>query len=148
MDYQIIQNFLSLPQLADIVSYIFLIVAYIIIFFVRKFVEKDNKNVVRNVDLKAAKLDVMQFKLESCNKKHEEERQEWKKEKQQLQEDIETLKKVVRVCCSNVKELVKSGISNKLVQMLPIKDGSEIKDLNTYIEDNLEDNNQETNMEE
>lgn len=124
MEYQWVQEFLSSPQLADIISYICLIGSYIALYFVKKFVKRDNKNTISNVDLKAAKLNAMQAKLEASDKKHEEEREEWKKEKQELISEIEELKVAVRMCASNSNELVKKGISNQVSKMLPVEDGN------------------------
>lgn len=124
MEYQWVQEFLSSPQLADIISYICLIGSYIALYFVKKFVKRDNKNTISNVDLKAAKLNAMQAKLEASDKKHEEEREEWKKEKQELISEIKELKVAVRMCASNSNELVKKGISNQVSKMLPVEDGN------------------------
>lgn len=124
MEYQWVQEFLSSPQLADIISYICLIGSYIALYFVKKFVKRDNKNTISNVDLKAAKLNAMQAKLEASDKKHEEEREEWKKEKQELICEIKELKVAVRMCASNSNELVKKGISNQVSKMLPVEDGN------------------------
>lgn len=124
MEYQWVQEFLSSPQLADIISYICLIGSYIALYFVKKFVKRDNKNTISNIDLKAAKLNAMQAKLEASDKKHEEEREEWKKEKSELISEIKELKKAVRMCASNSNELVKKGISNQVSKMLPVEDGN------------------------
>ena len=124
MEYQWVQEFLSSPQLADIISYICLIGSYIALYFVKKFVKRDNKNTISNVDLKAAKLNAMQAKLEASDKKHEEEREEWKKEKQELISEIKELKVAVRMCASNSTELVKKGVSNQVSKMLPVEDGN------------------------
>ena len=124
MEYQWVQEFLSSPQLADIISYICLIGSYIALYFVKKFVKRDNKNTISNVDLKAAKLNAMQAKLEASDKKHEEEREEWMKEKQELISEIKELKVAVRMCASNSNELVKKGISNQVSKMLPVEDGN------------------------
>ena len=124
MEYQWVQEFLSSPQLADIISYIFLIGSYIALYFVKKFVKRDNKNTISNVDLKAAKLNAMQAKLEASDKKHEEEREEWKKEKQELISEIKGLKVAVRMCASNSDELVKKGVSNQVAKILPVDDAN------------------------
>lgn len=124
MEYQWVQEFLSSPQLADIISYICLIGSYIALYFVKKFVKRDNKNTISNVDLKAAKLNAMQAKLEASDKKHEEEREEWKKEKQELISEIKELKVAVRMCASNSDELVKKGVSNQVAKILPVDDAN------------------------
>lgn len=124
MEYQWVQEFLSSPQLADIISYICLIGSYIALYFVKKFVRRDNKNTINNIDLKAAKLNAMQSKLEASDKKHEEEREEWKKEKQELISEIKELKVAVRMCASNSNELVKKGVSNQVSKMLPVEDSN------------------------
>lgn len=124
MEYQWVQEFLSSPQLADIISYICLIGSYIALYFVKKFVKRDNKNTISNVDLKAAKLNAMQAKLEASDKKHEEEREEWKKEKSELISEIKELKVAVRMCASNSDELVKKGVSNQVAKILPVDDAN------------------------
>lgn len=121
MEYQWIQEFLSSPQLADIISYVCLIGSYIALYFVKKFVKRDNKNTISNIDLKAAKMNAMQAKLEASDKKHEEEREEWKKEKNELINEIKELKHAVRMCASNSEELVKKGVSNQVAKILPIE---------------------------
>ena len=124
MEYQWVQEFLSSPQLADIISYICLIGSYIALYFVKKFVKRDNKNTISNVDLKAAKLNAMQAKLEASDKKHEAEREEWKKEKSELISEIKELKVAVRMCASNSDELVKKGVSNQVAKILPVDDAN------------------------
>jgi len=124
MEYQWVQEFLSSPQLADIISYICLIGSYIALYFVKKFVRRDNKNTINNIDLKAAKLNAMQAKLEVSDKKHEAEREEWKKEKQELISEIKELKVAVRMCASNSDELVKKGVSNQVAKILPVDDAN------------------------
>lgn len=124
MEYQWVQEFLSSPQLADIISYICLIGSYIALYFVKKFVRRDNKNTINNIDLKAAKLNAMQAKLEASDKKHEAEREEWKKEKQELISEIKELKVAVRMCASNSDELVKKGVSNQVAKILPVDDAN------------------------
>lgn len=124
MEYQWVQEFLSSPQLADIISYICLIGSYIALYFVKKFVRRDNKNTINNIDLKAAKLNAMQAKLEASDKKHEAEREEWKKEKSELISEIKELKVAVRMCASNSDELVKKGVSNQVAKILPVDDAN------------------------
>lgn len=124
MEYQWIQEFLSSPQLADVISYICLIGSYIALYFVKKFVKRDNKNTISNIDLKTAKMNAIQAKLEASDKKHEEEREEWRKEKDELISEIKELKQAVRICATNSNELVKKGISNQVSKMLPVEDGN------------------------
>lgn len=124
MEYQWIQEFLSSPQLADVISYICLIGSYIALYFVKKFVSRDNKNTNNNIDLKVAKLNATQAKLEASDKKHEEEREKWEKEKQELISEIKDLKNAIRMCATNSNELVKKGVSNKVSKMLPVEDGN------------------------
>lgn len=124
MEYQWIQEFLSSPQLADVISYICLIGSYIALYFVKKFVKRDNKNTISNIDLKTTKMNAIQAKLEASDKKHEEEREEWRKEKDELISEIKELKQAVRICATNSNELVKKGISNQVSKMLPVEDGN------------------------
>ena len=122
MEYQWVQNFLASPNLGDIISYVLLIIVYITLFFVRKFVKRDNKRTLSNVDIETAKLNSMQAKLEASDKKHEAEREEWKKEKNELINEIKELKVAVRMCASNSDELVKKGVSNQVAKILPVDD--------------------------
>lgn len=126
MDYQTIQNFLASPNLGDVISYVLLLVSYIVIFFVKQYVKKDNKTTIAKVDIKTANLNAIQAKLEESNSKHEQEREQWKKEKEELIKEIKEIKKAVRICATNSKELVKTGISNHVSKMLPVEDSDTV----------------------
>lgn len=142
MEYQWIQEFLSSPQLPDVISYVFLIVAFIGQLFVKRFVKRDNVFTTLKIDKKIDKLKEMQSNLDLSDHNHKKERAQWeiekeqiKKEREALIEEIETLKKAVRVCASNVQDLVKNGISNTIAKMLPVKEGEEITSLCTDVEE-------------
>lgn len=124
MEFEWVQNFLSLPQLADIISYVLLITAYLSLYFVKKFVKKDNKNTIKKIELKESRLNVMQKKLEDNDRKHEIERELWKKDKRELISEIKELKVAVRMCASNSDELVKKGVSNQVAKILPVDDAN------------------------
>lgn len=122
MGHELIQNFLTSPQLPDIISYTFLVVAYLSLYFVKKFVKKDNYITTLKIDDKITTLTGLHKKLENSDKLHEEERKLWAEEKKELKQEIETLKKALRISAGNTKDLVKNGISNEVFKMLPVAD--------------------------
>ena len=131
MEYQWIQDFLTSPQLPDILAYLLIGAGYIGQYFVKRFVKKDNFLINTQVSTKVAKLEKMHVKIEESDKKHEKDRENWGKEKEALLEENKNLKKAIRLCCFNNKELVKNGIANEVVKLLPLeeeKQGEESND--------------------
>ena len=130
MNYEWLQNFLSSPELPDIISYIFVGITLIAQIFVKKFVKKDNMFTAEKVNVKITKVNDLYAKLEESDKKHNKERSEWKQERKELKKEIEMLKQAVRLCSSNSKDLVKCGVSNKIAKLLPISEENAISEIN------------------
>ena len=57
MGIETIKNFLTLPELPDIISYLILIIIFVSGHFLKKFVQKDNRTTLYSVDTKTKKLD-------------------------------------------------------------------------------------------
>lgn len=121
MNYQWLTEFMSAPQLADIIAYVLLLIAYIVQIFERKFVKKDNKATISKVDGRVAKLRKLELEMEEKDKQHQKEREEWRKENERRDKKIETLERAVRLM-SNSKELTKNGVSHQVAKMLPVED--------------------------
>lgn len=120
MEYQWIQDFLTSPQLPDILAYILIGVGYIGQFFVRRFVKKDNFLTSARIDTRITKLKSLEAKMEASDKKHEKDRENWAKERDMLVKENLLLKKAIRLSCFNNKELVKNGIANEVAKLLPL----------------------------
>lgn len=121
MNYQWLTEFMSAPQLADIIAYVLLLIAYIVQIFERKVVKKDNKATISKVDGRVAKLRKLELEMEEKDKQHQKEREEWRKENERRDKKIETLERAVRLM-SNSKELTKNGVSHQVAKMLPVED--------------------------
>ena len=122
MEYQWFQEFISSPQLPDILAYLLIGAGYISQFFIKKFVKKDNLLTSSKIESKISKLKTIENKLETSDKQHDKDRESWKKEKENLLEENKKLKKAIRLCCFNNKELVKNGIANEVAKLLPVED--------------------------
>lgn len=122
MGLEQIQNFITFPELPDIVSYIFIFAILIIEYFVKKFVQKDNLLTLSKVDDKTKILKKLETELKEAKKELEEERKNWKEEKDALVREISLIKKAVRISSGNTKELVSNGTANHIANMLPIDD--------------------------
>lgn len=125
MEYQWIQDFLSSPQLPDIISYVLVGIGFISQFFVKRFVKKDNFITSSQISIKVSKMEKMHAKIEESDKRHESDRENWKRERQELLDENKVLKKAIRLCCFNNKELVKNGIANEVAKLLPIEEVEE-----------------------
>ena len=130
MEYQWFQEFLSSPQLPDILAYLLIGVGYISQFFTKRFVKKDNFMTISKIDTKFARLKSMEAKLESSDKEHLKERKEWAREKQSLLEENKVLKKAIILCCFNNKELVKNGIANEVGKLLSLEEDAQGESIN------------------
>lgn len=122
MNYEWLRNFLSSPELPDIVSYIFVLITLIAQVFVKKFVKKDNFFTAEKVNAKVDKVDKLYAKLQESDKSHEKDRKKWEEERKELKDEIEVLKRAIRLNSVNTKELVKSGIANEIAKLLPISE--------------------------
>lgn len=121
MEFQQIQEFLSSPQLPDIISYILVIIAFIMQHFVKSFVKKDNFLTNAKIETKVTKLNNLQSILEKSDTNHEKEREEWKKEKEEILQELNNIKKTLKIFSLHTSDLVKNGISNKIAKMFPIE---------------------------
>ncbi len=132
MEYQWIQDFLSSPQLPDIISYVLVGIGFISQFFVKRFVKNDNLMTSTQIDTKISKLKSLQSKIEAIDKQRDKDREIWDQERQELldenkviKDENKVLKKAIRLCCFNNKELVKNGIANEVAKLLPIDEETE-----------------------
>ena len=124
-----IQAFLSYPQLPDLIAYILIIVAYIVQIFVKKFVKRDNQKTSFSIDAKVNKLKNLEKELEEQKERSVIERKAMEESRLSLEKEMETLKQTIRLSANNTKELVASGIANKIDKMLPLNDESCMSDL-------------------
>ena len=130
MGYEQIQNFLTLPNLPDIVTYVLYGVALIVIAFVKAFVKKENKNTITIVNSKSKELVLARKALKECREELEKEREQHNKEREEWRAEIDTIKQAVRLSSRNTKDLVSTGVANKIAKMLPLeedKDNVEVK---------------------
>ena len=125
MDYQWLNQFISSPQLPDVIAYVLFGASMIAQYFIKRFVKRDNLLTTTKIDIKVAKLKFLEKKMEESNKQLEIERLEWKNEKAELKKEIDALKKAVRCCSVNTKELVINGVSNEVAKLLPVDDTEE-----------------------
>ncbi len=114
MSIEQIQNFLTSPELPDIIAYVLLFVSFIYQYFIKAFVKKDNKNTLISIDLKTNRLSSTEKELNAMKKKYEESERKHK-------EEIEELKKAIRLCAGNTAELVSKGVANKVAKLAPLE---------------------------
>lgn len=132
MEYQWIQEFLSSPQLPDIISYSLFIISMVAQHFIKKFVKRDNSRTSLSVDIRVNKLKALEDKMEANNAEHQKEREQWNKEREELKKEIKSVKKALKFCSGNTKELVKSGVSNEVAKMLSTSDDNKSIDSVNY----------------
>ena len=96
MSIEQIQSFLSFPNVPDIVSYLLTIAIFIVVQFVKKFVQKDNKATLLQVNTEVCKVLKLKADMEEKDSAHQKERTEWAKEKKQILAELQTLKKAIR----------------------------------------------------
>ena len=111
MSIETIQNFLTLPELPDIISYIILIGIVIGEYFLKKFVQRDNKNTIFSVDTKTKKLD-------DAIANFEKETEKLKKERKQMQKEFKVLKEAIKKEANNSHELVANGTAHEISTIL------------------------------
>ena len=111
MSIETIQNFLTLPELPDIIAYIILIAIAIGEHFLKKFVQRDNRNTLYSVDAKTKKLDEV---INNFEKKTEE----LEKERKQMRKEFKAIKKAIKQEANNSHELVANGTANEISKML------------------------------
>ena len=111
MSIETIQNFLTLPELPDIISYIILIGIVIGEYFLKKLVQRDNKNTLFSVDTKTKKLD-------DAIANFEKETEKLKKERKQMQKEFKVLKEAIKKEANNSHELVANGTAHEISTIL------------------------------
>lgn len=132
MGYEQIQNFLTLPNLPDIVTYVLYGVALIVIAFVKAFVKKDNQNTIRLVNSKSDELAKARKALKECREELAKERELHNQEREEWRTEMTIIKQAVRLSSRNTKDLVSTGVANKIAKMLPLeedKDNIEVKNI-------------------
>lgn len=114
-------NFLSAPQLADVISYFFIVLGYIYILFIKCFVKKDNvftrTTVTHQVDDVNKIKGMLERQRELLDEEREllkKERETWAKERAHLAEIQASQAEAIAIIAGNVPELVKRGIANKI----------------------------------
>lgn len=144
MEMQFIQNFLSTPNLPDIIAYAIGAIILIYQIFAKLGIKKDNfftaSKISKEVEnLKELKDEVNKEKLELARDREAlaEERKKWEEEKLGLQNEMVEIKKSVRLMSKYSKDLVKTGVSRKINRMLPVE--SEAEDVTVLNKNNQED---------
>lgn len=140
MGYEQIQQFFTLPNLPDIITYILYGVALIVIAFVKAFVKRDNKNTLTLVNNKSDELLQAKKDLEQCREELARERELHNKEREEWRAEMITLKQAVRLSSRNTKDLVSTGVANKIAQMLPMEESDD----NIEVEKVMEEENHES----
>lgn len=111
MSIETIQNFLTLPELPDIISYIILVAIAIGEYFLKKFVQRDNRNTLYSVDTKTKKLD-------DAIANFEKKTEELEKERKKIRKEFNAIKKAIKQEANNSHELVANGTANEISKML------------------------------
>lgn len=111
MNYEQITEFLSLPELPDIIAYLLYIVVVISIYFVKAYVKRDNNNTLFQVNDKTKKLD------DAINK-FEKKAQELENERKKIAKEFKSIKEAIKQEANNSHELVANGTANEIARML------------------------------
>ena len=130
MNIEQIKAFLTAPELPDIISYLILIAVLIVEYFVKKFVEKDNKNTILSVNSKTS--DMAKLKKELLETKQEliEERLKFENEKKELLSELSLIKDAIKTSSNNSQELVSNGTATYISKMLSKNKENKEKDNN------------------
>lgn len=144
--FEQLKEFLATPRMSEIVSYAMLIVLFIMQLFIKRFVRKDNTNMLFSVDRKTSNVDALRRAFEkSLDDNHNErermcaelraERELYEREKVKLEietvalkKEIDDIKRVMQLGFGSVDGLVKSGTARKLAKMLPVSDKEKEKE--------------------
>ncbi len=118
MNYEQIRNFLTIPELPDVISYLLFIIVVITIEFVKAYVKKDNRITLTKVNSQVDELNKMKADFEKDKEEFVKEVKKFEKEKKSLQTDINKLKKAVLESSGNTRELVAKGTANKIAKDL------------------------------
>lgn len=124
MGFEQVQNFLTVPELPDIISYIIITIIFIYSVFTKAFIKKDNKTTLICVETKTARLNKLEKDLEKREKELLEERKRWEDDRLNMKKELATIKKAIRTSCGNTHELVSNGIANHIAKMLPLEEGN------------------------
>ena len=111
MSIETIQNFLTLPEFPDIISYIILIGIVIGEYFLKKFVQRDNRTTLYSVDTKTKKLD-------DAISNFEKKTEELEKERKKIRKEFNLIKKAIKKEANNSHELVANGTAHEVSTML------------------------------
>lgn len=118
MNYEQIKEFLTIPELPDVISYLLFLVVVITIEFVKAYVKRDNRRTMNQVNSQVDELNKTKAEFEKDKEEFAKEVKEFKKEKKSLQSDINKLKKAVLESSGNTRELVAKGTANKIAKEL------------------------------
>lgn len=118
MNYEQLKDFLTIPELPDIISYLLFIVVVITIEFVKMYVKRDNRNTLNGVNLQVDELNKTKAQFEKDKEEFAKEVKKFEKDKKSLQADINKLKKAVMESSGNTRELVAKGTANKIAKEL------------------------------
>ena len=111
MGIETIKNFLTLPELPDIISYLILIIIFVSEHFLKKFVQKDNRTTLYSVDAKIKKLD-------DAIANFEKKAEELEKERKKIRKEFSVMKKAIKKEANNSHELVANGTAHEVSTML------------------------------
>lgn len=107
----IVEKFLTYPELPDIISYIILGVVFISEHFLKKFVEKDNRVAVAKVNLK-------QKELERVVADYQKEKKAIERERKSIRKELKAIKEAIKQEANNSHELVANGTAFEISKML------------------------------
>ena len=121
MGFQTIQNFLTLPELPDVIVFLFLVVFAICDYFLKKFVQRDNKATKNQVDAKVKELETA---IDNFNKATKE----IEKERKYMRREFKAIKKAIKKEANNSHELVANGTANEISKMLDDDNSEEVEE--------------------
>lgn len=128
MGMEQIKEFLSSPQLPDVIAYVLTVVLFVYQFFMKRFVKKDNTRTLFSVDAKTEKLKGFQAELNARTKEagdalklFEEQKAQVSAELAAIKKELNEVKQVVRAGFGSTESLVKSGFANKAAKILCVE---------------------------
>ncbi len=130
MGFEQIQNFLTLPEFPDIISYIIITIIFIYSAFTKAFIKKDNKTTLVCVETKTARLNKLEKDLERREKELIEERKLWEQDRANMKKELATIKRAIRTSSGNTHELVSNGTAHHIAKMLPLEEDAEEQETN------------------
>ena len=111
MGSEFLKNFITLPELPDIISYLILLVVLICEQFLKKFVQKDNNITVLKVNEKTKNL-------ETIISDYKKEKKALEKERKKIRKEFNMIKEAIKKSANNNHELVSNGTANEISKML------------------------------